>query len=67
MSAESRLNHKGIFYSVISIGVRQWEWRVSPPAGVRGLHDEVGMLTGEQTDAVTAAQQAIERQIGRFQ
>jgi hypothetical protein len=58
--------HRGIGYSIRSIGARRWRWEVSPPLSVLGLRPESGEIDGELRDAETAAQFVIEQQTGQY-
>jgi len=58
--------HRGIGYSLHSIGVRRWRWEVSPPLCVQGLRQESGEVEGEMRDAEIVAQNAIEQQTGQY-
>lgn len=58
--------HRGIFYSVRSLGAQRWQWRVEPPDCIKGLRMECGEVEGPRTDAVAAAQKAIDIQTQQF-
>lgn len=58
--------HRGIFYSLHSLGTRRWRWEVSPPSCVQGLRPESGEIEGEMREADTAAQSSIEQQTGQY-
>ena len=58
--------HRGIGYSLHSLGTRRWRWEISPPSGVQGLRAESGELDGELRDAECAAQNVIEQQTGQY-
>ena len=54
--------HCGVVFSVKPVGVRRWQWAVSPPTCVLGLSEETGEVDGERDDAIRAARKAIETQ-----
>jgi hypothetical protein len=58
--------HRGIGYSLHSLGARRWRWEVRPPTGVLGLRSATGEIEGELRDAECAAQNVIEQQTGQY-
>jgi hypothetical protein len=58
--------HRGIGYSLHSLGARRWRWEISPPSCVQGLHRASGEVEGEMRDADTAAQNIIEQQTNQY-
>ena len=64
-SVSGQFNHRGVMYSVESLGEQRWRWEVSPPKSMRGLKNKIGEIKGDQADAIRAAHKAIEAQVGR--
>ena len=44
--------HKGIGFTVESVGKDRWKWTVSPPPSVLGLKLVSGLLEGSMNDAI---------------
>lgn len=58
--------HRGISYSVRRMSAQRWKWEIDPPHCIKGLYAESGEVEGRRTDAVFAAQKAIELQTQQF-
>jgi len=58
--------HRGIFYSIRHLGEQRWKWEIEPPQCIKGLRTENGEVEGGRTDAVAAAQRAIDIQTQQF-
>lgn len=58
--------HRGIGYSLHSLGARRWRWEISPPCCVQGLSRASGEVEGELRDAECAAQSMIEQQTNQY-
>jgi hypothetical protein len=59
----SKLQHRGVIYSVEPLGEQRWRWEISPPTCVVGMSEKVGEIDGDEVDAVRAAHKAIEAQV----
>lgn len=57
-----KLEYQGIAIKLDRLGERRWRWEISPPKCVLGMQDKVGVVDGDQIDAVHAARSAIESQ-----
>jgi hypothetical protein len=58
--------HRGIAYRIHWLREARWKWEVEPPACIKGLRSENGQVSGEKTDAIAAARNAIEIQTRQF-
>jgi len=58
--------HRGIGYSLHSLGMRRWRWEISPPSCVQGLRHASGEVEGELRDAECAAQNMIEQHTTQY-
>lgn len=58
--------HRGIAYSIRRMSAQRWRWQIEPPECIKGLYTESGEIEGVRTDAITAAQKAIDAQTQQF-
>jgi hypothetical protein len=66
MEVSNDTTHRGIFYSIRRLSEQRWKWEIEPPACIKGLRTENGEVEGERTNAVAAAQNAIDVQTQQF-